>query len=97
MQFRVGIWVMVGGRRFTGEMSICVDQSRHATGENVEDHLDQAVHKGKRDVVDLQATGAVLVGNAKEMAAKVTKLSVWILFFFVSTKQCCIRVGVPCF
>jgi len=43
-------------------MSTCVDQSRHATGDNGEDRLDQAVHEGKQDVADLQATGAVLVG-----------------------------------
>ena len=71
-------------------MSSCMDQSRHATGKNVEDRLDQAVNEGKRDVADLQATGAVLVGNAKEMAAKVTESAQvcgLFSFVFVLTEQ----------
>jgi len=62
-------------------MSTCVNQSRHATGDNGEDRLDQVVREGKRNVADLQATGAVLVGNAKEMAAKVTKSAQMYGFF----------------
>jgi len=53
-------------------MSTEADKSRNDTSENVEGFLDQAVDEGKRDVADLQATGAVLVDNAMEMVVKVT-------------------------